>query len=98
VCCRARDALRSCLPEALKDQSFGQIIRSEEFIQKWLAMLLKNLADKSTNESLTGPVLTSGNPSTLSNLQSSTGAGAQGANGSRAATNVQNSSTAWQAN
>lgn len=48
---RARDALKLCLPEALKDQSFGQIIRSEEFVQRWLVQLLKNLSEKSPFES-----------------------------------------------
>jgi hypothetical protein len=45
---RARDALRLCLPEALTDQSFGEVIRSEEAVQRWLAHLLKNLSDKGT--------------------------------------------------
>mmetsp|Transcript_16630 Transcript_16630/g.25028 ORF Transcript_16630/g.25028 Transcript_16630/m.25028 type:complete len:335 (-) Transcript_16630:145-1149(-) len=44
---RAREALRQCLPEALTDQSFGDVIRSEEAVQRWLAHLLKNLSDKS---------------------------------------------------
>lgn len=43
---RAREALRQCLPEALTDMSFGSVIRSEEAVQRWLAHLLKNLADK----------------------------------------------------
>lgn len=45
-CCSAREALRQCLPEALTDMSFGAVIRTEEAVQRWLAHLLKNLADK----------------------------------------------------
>ena len=41
---RARDALRQCLPEALRDQTFANTIRGEESVQKWLALLMKNLA------------------------------------------------------
>mmetsp|Transcript_23857 Transcript_23857/g.34995 ORF Transcript_23857/g.34995 Transcript_23857/m.34995 type:complete len:322 (+) Transcript_23857:119-1084(+) len=44
---RAREALRQCLPEALTDQSFGEVIRSEEAVQRWLTHLLKNLSDTS---------------------------------------------------
>jgi hypothetical protein len=33
----------------LTDQSFGEVIRSEEAVQRWLAHLLKNLSDKSTS-------------------------------------------------
>jgi hypothetical protein len=50
---RARDALRLCLPEALTDQSFGEVIRSEEAVQRWLAHLLKNLSEKGTTSTTT---------------------------------------------
>jgi hypothetical protein len=52
---RAREALRLCLPEALTDQSFGDVIRSEEAVQRWLAHLLKNLSDKSGTSTTSGP-------------------------------------------
>eukprot|EP01038_Epipyxis_sp_PR26KG_P004162 gene4162-5926_t len=42
---RARDALRQCLPEVLKDQTFTATIRTEESVQRWLSSLLKNLYD-----------------------------------------------------
>lgn len=41
---RARDALKQCLPEALKDQTFAATLASEDSVQRWLALLLKNLA------------------------------------------------------
>ena len=47
---RARDALRQCLPEALRDQSFAQVLRSEDSVQRWLAHLLKNLSERLPSE------------------------------------------------
>ena len=43
---RARDALRQCLPEALRDQTFANTIRGEESVQKWLSLLQKNLSER----------------------------------------------------
>jgi Cell differentiation family, Rcd1-like len=43
---RAKDALRQCLPDALRDQSFAAVLRSEESVQRWLAHLLKNLSEQ----------------------------------------------------
>lgn len=40
---RAKDALKQCLPDALKDQTFASTIIAEESVQRWLALLLKNL-------------------------------------------------------
>ncbi len=45
---RAREALRQCLPDALKDQTFAAAINTEDSVQRWLALLLKNLNDPST--------------------------------------------------
>lgn len=42
---RAREALRQCLPEALKDQTFYTAIKGEESVQRWLVLLVKNLSD-----------------------------------------------------
>mmetsp|Transcript_33589 Transcript_33589/g.48733 ORF Transcript_33589/g.48733 Transcript_33589/m.48733 type:complete len:344 (+) Transcript_33589:6-1037(+) len=42
---RAREALRQCLPEALKDQTFAATIRGEESVQKWLTLLVKNITE-----------------------------------------------------
>mmetsp|Transcript_18358 Transcript_18358/g.30765 ORF Transcript_18358/g.30765 Transcript_18358/m.30765 type:complete len:342 (-) Transcript_18358:126-1151(-) len=44
---RAREALRQCLPEALKDQTFAATIRNEESVQRWLSLLINNLSDAS---------------------------------------------------
>lgn len=41
---RARDALKHTLPDALKDQTFAPVLRTEESVQRWLMMLLKNLS------------------------------------------------------
>jgi CCR4-NOT transcription complex subunit 9 len=43
---RARDALRQCLPDALRDQTFAAVLRSEESVQRWLALLLKNISEQ----------------------------------------------------
>jgi CCR4-NOT transcription complex subunit 9 len=40
---RAKDALRQCLPDALKDQTFAATLVTEDSVQKWLALLLKNV-------------------------------------------------------
>lgn len=40
---RAREALRQCLPDSLRDQSFASTIRGEESVQRWLSQLIKNL-------------------------------------------------------
>ena len=52
---RARDALRQCLPDALKDQSFSVVLRSEESVHRWRALLLKNLSEQ-------GPVNVTSSP------------------------------------
>ena len=38
------------MPEALKDQSFAGVLRSEESVQRWLALLLKNLTERLPSE------------------------------------------------
>lgn len=43
--CRARDALKSTLPDTLRDPSFANAIRNEESVQKWLSALLVNVGD-----------------------------------------------------
>lgn len=42
---RAREALRQCLPDALKDQTFAAAIQTEDAVQRWLTLLIKNLND-----------------------------------------------------
>lgn len=48
--CRAREALRQCLPESLRDQTFAAVVRNEESAQRWLALLIKNLNEPTTPE------------------------------------------------
>eukprot|EP01035_Chromulina_nebulosa_P018096 gene18096-23746_t len=45
---KARDALKVCLPESLKDQTFANVLKSDESVQKWLILLMKNINEKST--------------------------------------------------
>jgi len=40
---RAREALRQCLPEALKDQTFTQCLRDDSMTKRWLTTLISNL-------------------------------------------------------
>lgn len=40
---KPRNALKKCLPDALKDQTFAGVLRSEEAVQKWLQQLNKNI-------------------------------------------------------
>jgi CCR4-NOT transcription complex subunit 9 len=55
---RAKDALKQCLPEALKDQTFAATLVTEDSVQKWLALLLKNLSDSPAAPSVPGPAAT----------------------------------------
>ena len=57
---RARDALRQCLPDSLKDASFANMLRGEEAVQRWLAHLLKNLSDKPDSSMQQGGAALSG--------------------------------------
>ena len=41
---KARDALRQCLPDALRDQTLANVFRSEESVQRWHLQMLKNLS------------------------------------------------------
>lgn len=70
---RAREALRLCLPEGLKDQSFVAALRSEEAVQRWMTMLLKNI-------STVGDVPTSKEGGTNAPLPAATGGGLSAAN------------------
>lgn len=56
---QARDALRQNLPSALRDNSFAQVLRLEEVVQRWLTHLQKNLegggGDNGGNMRVGGP-------------------------------------------
>ncbi|KAK2171392.1 hypothetical protein NP493_1072g00007 [Ridgeia piscesae] len=40
---RAREALRQCLPDQLKDSTFANCLKDDNSTKRWLAQLLKNL-------------------------------------------------------
>merc|ERR1719210_1252385 len=40
---RAREALRQCLPDHLKDNTFAACLKEDNSTKRWLAQLLKNL-------------------------------------------------------
>jgi CCR4-NOT transcription complex subunit 9 len=40
---RAREALRQCLPDQLKDNTFSDCLAEDKSTKHWLAQLLKNL-------------------------------------------------------
>jgi len=42
---RAREALRQCLPGALRDDTFGAVLRDDATVKKWLAQLLGVVED-----------------------------------------------------
>lgn len=63
---KARDALKHTLPEALRDQTFAPVLVSEEAVQRWLSLLLKNLsgndAPPAQSAANTGPGYSVGAP------------------------------------
>ena len=77
LCCRAREALRDCLPEALKGNTFAEVLQTEEAVQRWLTSLLKNIADGPQYVPSAGQVLpqdTTGDPTqNLTFMTSTTG-------------------------
>lgn len=40
---RAREALRQCLPDQLKDSTFANCLKEDKSTKHWLSSLLKNL-------------------------------------------------------
>ncbi len=47
---RARQALRQCLPEPLRDATFSNVLRDDAATKRCLAQLLINLSDTVTGE------------------------------------------------
>ncbi|MXQ79261.1 hypothetical protein E5288_WYG000381 [Bos mutus] len=43
---RAREALRQCLPDQLKDTTFAQVLKDDTTTKRWLAQLVKNLQEE----------------------------------------------------
>lgn len=46
VCTSAREALRACLPEPLRDATFSQVLKGDLVTKRCLASLLLNLSDR----------------------------------------------------
>ena len=44
---RAREALRQCLPDQLKDGTFSNCLKDDASTKRWLSQLMKNLQDPS---------------------------------------------------
>lgn len=42
---RAREALRQCLPDQLKDTTFGNCLKDDPSTKRWLNQLMKNLLE-----------------------------------------------------
>jgi len=40
---RARDALRGCLPQQLRDSTFGDVLKDDPVTMRWLKQLLFNI-------------------------------------------------------
>ncbi|GBN97149.1 CCR4-NOT transcription complex subunit 9 [Araneus ventricosus] len=54
---RAREALRQCLPDQLKDNTFSICLKEDKSTKHWLSQLLKNLESAPvTEERLTYPM------------------------------------------
>lgn len=55
---RAREALRQCLPEPLRDATFSSVLRDDAATKRCLAQLLINLSDNVTdNPAATAPTM-----------------------------------------
>lgn len=52
---RAKEALRQCLPEALRNHTFDEAIRDDATTSRWLAQLLYSISLPSTESSSTSP-------------------------------------------
>ena len=48
---RAREALRQCLPEPLRDATFSSVLRDDAATKRCLAQLLINLSDNVVDSS-----------------------------------------------
>ena len=71
---RARDALKHTLPEALRDESFATVLGSEEAVQRWLTLLLKNLSNSDAVIPATGGGnTTAGNVGSIGGQQAGNG-------------------------
>jgi CCR4-NOT transcription complex subunit 9 len=42
---RAREALRQCLPDALRDSTFTTVLKDDVSVKRWLTQLLFNISE-----------------------------------------------------
>jgi CCR4-NOT transcription complex subunit 9 len=56
--CRAREALRTCLPELLRNPQFTGCLKSDDTTRRWLAQLLVNVGFNESAAQLSPEVLT----------------------------------------
>ena len=42
---RAREALRQCLPDSLRDKTFGNALKDDVTVNRWLTQLLFNIGE-----------------------------------------------------
>jgi CCR4-NOT transcription complex subunit 9 len=54
---RAREALRQCLPELLRNPQFTACLKTDETTRRWLAQLLMNVGFAENAAQLAGEVL-----------------------------------------
>lgn len=57
VFCRAREALRQCLPELLRNPQFTGCLKSDDTTRRWLAQLLVNVGFTDSAAQLSAEVL-----------------------------------------
>ncbi|EDO33588.1 predicted protein [Nematostella vectensis] len=56
---RAREALRQCLPDQLKDGTFSTCLKDDASTKRWLSQLMKNLQEQTIADPRSMPPLTS---------------------------------------
>jgi CCR4-NOT transcription complex subunit 9 len=53
---RAREALKSCLPDPLRNASFAQVLKDDTSTKRCLAQLLYNLSDQMGPSGVDNPI------------------------------------------
>lgn len=57
--------MKQCIPDVLKDPNFASQIITEESVQRWLALLLKNVNEPATAAAASSSPAPSGSTATL---------------------------------
>ena len=57
VCFRAREALRQCLPDPLKDNTFAATLQDDNSTKRWLVQLQQNLESPGVPDPRSMPLL-----------------------------------------